>query len=166
MNDDSLRKQSTDMKHILLAVLAPLFSIIALPGIALAESEHIVVEKAWARASIGVKRPGAAYMIIVNTGSEDATLTGLASPIAMKPEIHRTSTNAAGVSSMAPAGDIVIGPGEAVALEPGGLHAMLMRLQSPLIKGKTFPITLMFADGGEVTVDVPILSIGARGPGE
>ena len=154
------------MKHILLAVLAPLFSIIALPGTAVADSEGIVVEDAWARASIGVKRPGAAYMIILNTGSEDATLIGLASPIAMKPEIHKTSTNDAGVSSMAPAGDIVIGPGETVALEPGGLHAMLMRLQTPLIKGETFPITLMFVDGGEVLVDVPILSIGARGPKE
>ncbi len=164
MNNDSLRKQSTDMKHILLAVLAPLFSIIALPGIALAESENIVVEKAWARASIGVKRPGAAYLIIRNLGGEDATLMALVTPIALKPEIHETTTNAAGVTSMAPAGEIIIGPGETLALEPGGLHAMLMHMQRPLVKGETFPITLMFADGGEVTVDIPILGYGARGP--
>ena len=65
---------------------------------------------------------------------------------------------------MAPAGEITISPGESVALEPGGLHAMLMRLQTAMIEGETFPLTLAFSDGGEVTVDVPILGIAARGP--
>lgn len=80
------------------------------------------------------------------------------------PEIHQTSTTAEGVSSMAPAGEIVIAPGEAVSLEPGGLHAMLMRLQRPMAKGESFSLMLDFSDGGEITVEVPILSIAARGP--
>ncbi len=42
----------------------------------------------------------------------------------MMPEIHQTSTTAEGVSSMAPQAEIVIAPGEAVSLEPGGLHAI------------------------------------------
>ena len=54
--------------------------------------------------------------------------------------------------------------GESVALEPGGLHAMLMRLQEPMTEGETFPLTLLFDDGGEVTVEVTILGIAARGP--
>ena len=53
---------------------------------------------------------------------------------------------------------------ETVALEPGGLHAMLMRLKEPMTEGDTFPLTLLFDDGGEVTVEVPILGIAARGP--
>lgn len=152
------------MKYTVVAVLALLFAISVQPAISVADSEDIVVEKPWARASIGVKRPGAAYLIIRNLGGEDATLMALATPIALKPEIHETTTNAAGVTSMAPAGEIIIGPGETLALEPGGLHAMLMHMQRPLVKGETFPITLMFADGGEVTVDIPILGYGARGP--
>tara|TARA_R110002072_G_scaffold262761_1_gene421604 strand:- start:7916 stop:8344 length:429 start_codon:yes stop_codon:yes gene_type:complete len=131
---------------------------------ALAGSEDLVVEGAWSRASIGTSRPGAAYMTIRNTGDEAVTLTGIRTDLAMMPAIHRTSTDDQGVSSMAPAGAIVIAPGETVALEPGGLHAMLMRLQMPMAEGDRFLLMLIFSDGGEVEVDIPILGVAARGP--
>ena len=151
-------------KYILTSTLAALLTLGGLSVPALAGPEDVVVENAWSRASIGMNRPGAAYMTIRNTGDEPVTLTGLATPLAMMPEIHETKTNAEGVSSMRPAGEIAIAPGESVALEPGGLHAMLMRLQEPMTEGDTFPLTLLFDDGGEVTVEVPILGIAARGP--
>ena len=65
---------------------------------------------------------------------------------------------------MDPAGEITIAPGEAVSLEPGGLHVRLMRLETPMVEGGNFSMTLTFDDGGTVTVDVPILGIAARGP--
>lgn len=131
---------------------------------ALAGSEDIVVEDAWSRASIGVSRPGAAYMTIRNDGSEAVTLVGIRTDLAMMPEVHETSTNDEGVSSMSPAGDIEIGAGGSVSLKPGGLHAMLMRLQRPMTKGDSFSLILDFSDGSAVTVNVPILGIAARGP--
>nr|WP_149866515.1 copper chaperone PCu(A)C [Tropicimonas marinistellae] len=130
----------------------------------LAGSEDVVVEDAWSRASIGMSRPGAAYMTIRNTGDEAIILTGLRTDLAMMPEIHQTSTNAEGVSSMAPAGEIKIAAGGEVALEPGGLHAMLMRLQRPMTEGESFLLNLVFSDGSEVMIEVPILGIAARGP--
>ena len=33
-----------------------------------------------------------------------------------------------------------------------------------MTEGETFPLTLLFVDGREVTVEVPILGIAARGP--
>lgn len=152
------------MRQKSIAALAALAMMIGLPGATLAGSEDVVVEDAWARASIGTSRPGAAYMTIRNTGEEPVTLTGIRTEIAMMPEVHRTSTNDQGVSSMAPAGDITVAPGESVALQPGGLHAMLMKLQRPMTEGESFPLTLLFSDGGEVTVEVPILGVAARGP--
>lgn len=131
---------------------------------ALADADEIVIDGAWARASIGMNRPGAAYMTIRNTGAEPVTLTGLSTPLAMMPAIHETRTSAEGVSSMTPTDEITIAPGESVALEPGGLHAMLMQLQEPMVEGETFPLTLIFEDGGEATVDVSILGFAARGP--
>jgi hypothetical protein len=133
---------------------------------ALAGSEDVVVEGAWSRASIGMNRPGAAYMTIRNTGDTPVTLIDLTTPLAMMPEIHESKTNADGVSSMAPADEITIAPGESVSLEPGGLHAMLMQLQTPMTEGESYPLTLLFDDGGEVTVEVPILGIAARGPND
>ncbi|MCD1636737.1 copper chaperone PCu(A)C [Martelella mediterranea] len=131
---------------------------------AVAGSKDVVVEGAWSRASIGTNRPGAAYMTVRNAGDEAVTLTGIETDLAMRPEVHRTSTSDQGVSSMAPAGDIRIAPGETVALEPGGLHAMLMMLQRPMIEGEAFELTLSFSDGGEVSVEVPVLGMTARGP--
>lgn len=152
------------MKHLTTPTLAAFTALSLASGPTLAGSEDVVVEAPWARASIGVNRPGAAYMTVRNTGDEAVTLTGLATPLAMMPAIHETTTNAEGVSSMAPAGDITIAPGESVELAPGGLHAMLMRLQEAMTEGESFPLTLTFSDGGEVTVEVPILGMAARGP--
>lgn len=147
------------------AYIAIAFSLlIGLPASAVADSGDIVVEDAWARASIGTNRPGAAYMILRNTGSDPVTLVGLETPLAMMPDIHETTTDSNGVSSMGPVGEIIISPGESVSLEPGGMHAMLMRLQTKMVEGETFPLTLNFADGGTLNVDVPILGIAARGP--
>ncbi|WP_291733631.1 copper chaperone PCu(A)C [Leisingera sp. F5] len=153
------------MKPVLHAGLAALVLPFGAASAALAGSGQVSVENAWSRASIGTSRPGAAYMEIVNEGDEPVTLTGIKTDIAMMPEIHRSSTNEQGVSSMAPAGDVSIAAGETVALEPGGLHAMLMKLQRPMKEGETFPLSLVFSDGGWVTVNVPVLGIAARGPG-
>ncbi|WP_027245667.1 copper chaperone PCu(A)C [Leisingera daeponensis] len=152
------------MKPVLHAALAALALPLGTASAVLAGSGQVSIENAWSRASIGTSRPGAAYMEILNTGDETVILTGLKTDIAMMPEIHRSSTNEQGVSSMAPAGDVSIAPGETVALEPGGLHAMLMKLQRPMKEGETFLLSLIFSDGGGVSVDVPVLGIAARGP--
>ena len=145
-------------------LLVGLALLIGLSHAAQAGSGDIVVTDAWSRASIGQSRPGAAYMVITNTGGGPVTLTAIKTDLAGKPEIHLSSTNDQGVSSMAPAGAITIAPGASVELKPGGLHAMLMMLTRPMVKGETFALTLVFAGGREVVVHVPILSLRARGP--
>lgn len=152
------------MKSTIAAISIVLSLLVGLSTASIAGTEDIVVEGAWARATISTSRPGAAYMTLHNNGSDHVTLQGLETPLAMMAEIHETMTNANGVSSMTPAGEITIPPGESVSLKPGGLHAMLMRLQTKLVEGETFPLTLNFSDGKTLIVDVPILGIAARGP--
>ena len=152
------------MNVTLKSLVATALTVAGFVGVSMAEESTVVVEDAWARASIGINRPGAAYMTVRNMGEDTVILTGLRTDLAMMPEIHLTSTNQQGVSSMTPAGEIEIAPGEVAALEPGGLHAMLMRLSRPMVEGETFALTLVFGDGDEITVDVPILGIAARGP--
>jgi copper(I)-binding protein len=152
------------MNKIVKNLTAAAVAIAGLAGIALAQEPIVVIEDAWSRASIGMNRPGAAYMTIRNLGDDTETLIGLRTDLAMMPEIHLSSTNDQGVSTMMPMGDIEIAPNEALALEPGGLHVMLMRLSRPMVEGETFALTLVFADGDETTVEVPILGIAARGP--
>lgn len=152
------------MNSILKTLGASVIAIAGLAGTAWAEEPTVIVDDAWSRASIGMNRPGAAYMTIRNLGAETETLVGIRTDLAMMPEIHLSATNEQGVSTMTPMGDIEIAPDEAVALEPGGLHVMLMRLSRPMIEGETFALTLVFADGDEATVEVPILGIAARVP--
>lgn len=147
------------------ATLAFVFSIlIGLPSMSIAGSEDVVIENAWSRASIGTSRPGAAYMEIRNTGDEPVTVIGLRTDLAMMPEIHLTSTNEQGVSSMSPAGNLTISPDQSIMLEPGGLHAMLMKLKRPMVEDESFYLTVLLADGSEIETEVQILSIASRGP--
>ena len=139
-----------------------LFAFISFP--VQAESSDLSIKDAWSRASIGTTRPGAAYLTIHNSGKLAATLTSVQTDIAQRSVIHRSTINASGVSSMAPAGEIRIDAGKELSLEPGGLHIMLMRLRRPLIEGNRYWLTLHFLDGSRISVEVPVLGIAARGP--
>lgn len=47
--------------------------------------------------------------------------------------------------------------GETVVLEPGSYHVMLLDLVEPLETGDEFEVTLSFADGDDLTIEVPVL---------
>lgn len=147
---------------LFLAAAILLASVFARPVVA--ASAEVAVENAWSRASIGSTRPGVAYMDIRNEGPGTVALIRLRTDLATMAEVHRTTTDDRGVSSMTPAGEVLLEPGETVALEPGGLHVMLIQLQRAMLEGESFPLSLIFSDGGEVTIDVPVLGIAARGP--
>ena len=123
------------------------------------------VDAAWARASIGTSRPGAAYFTVRNLGDEADRLTGLSSPVSAMPMLHETTVSE-GVSRMAHVEAAEIPAGGELTLEPGGMHVMLMELTTPLKEGATFPLTLTFEAGGEITVEVPVFGPGATGPAE
>ena len=52
----------------------------------------------------------------------------------------------------------------AVKLAPGGSHLMFLGLKHPLAKGDTVKATLTFEHAGQITVDLPVLGVGAPGP--
>lgn len=132
----------------------------------LAEGGSVVVEGAWSRASIGTSRPGVAYMTLRNSGVTPVVITDLRSDLAMMPMIHSSTTDAQGITRMVHVEDVEISAGEKIALDPGGLHVMLMDLKRPMVEGESFRLSLILADGEEITVEVPILGIAARGPGD
>lgn len=123
----------------------------------------IRIETPWARASIGTKRPAAAYFTVHNTGTDPDRLMAVANPNAGMVNIHRT-TKEGGVMRMSPTGPIEIPPGQTVTLKPGGLHVMMMKLSSPLMKGEKTELELTFERAGKITVSTPIFGPGALGP--
>src|SRR3546814_16908753 len=48
------------------------------------------------------------------------------------------------------------------ALQPGGIHIMLIGLKQPLREGERFPLTLTFAKAGAVTVEVAVEAVGSK----
>ena len=102
------------------------------------------------------------YVTIVNTGEADDMLiaASIAGDVADEVQLHEM-TMADGVMTMnAVDGGIPVPAGEAVTLAPGGQHLMVMGLHQPLKAGEAHAITLTFAEAGEVTLDMPVLSLG------
>lgn len=124
----------------------------------------IRLELAWARATPPRAGAAAAYLAITNLSAMTDRLISASCDRAVKVEIHETQMEG-GVMRMRPvAGGIAIAPEETVTLKPGGLHLMLTGLVSPLSKGETLTLTLRFETAGEISVDLPVLAIGAAGP--
>lgn len=46
--------------------------------------------------------------------------------------------------------------GETVVLEPGSYHVMLLELVAPLETGQEFEVALSFAEGDDITIEVPV----------
>jgi copper(I)-binding protein len=120
----------------------------------------LVIESPWARAS--VTRTGAAYLTVRNGGDEDDRLIGLSTEVADRAKLH-ASVVQDGVMRMRPVDAVEVPAHGEAALEPGGLHVMLIGLKAPLEEGGSFALTLTFEDAGEVEVTATIEDIAHGG---
>lgn len=112
----------------------------------------ITVEDAYARSSN--PRAGAAFMIIRNHGEADRLVEARAD-IARRVELH-THLEENGVMKMREVPAIDLPADGSVELKRGGLHVMFMGLLEPMEEGESFPLTLVFESGEDLTIDVPI----------
>ena len=119
----------------------------------------IEVREVWARSAMK-GRSAAAYLEIVNHGSEPDRLVAADSPVAEKVSLHR-HTMVEGVMKMRPVPAIEVPGGGTVVLQPGGFHIMLMKLREPLKSGMQIPLTLTFARAGTVEVVAHVRPAGA-----
>lgn len=124
----------------------------------------VTADAAWARASAGAARTGAAYLTLTNRGADADRLVAVSTPKARQAEFH-THLNENGIMRMRKVDSIDLGAGETIAFAPGGLHVMLMGLTGPLAEGETFPITLTFEHAAPLTVEVTVQGVGAMGAG-
>jgi len=146
------------LRSTALAALAAL--TLASPALA----QQIEVHDPYARSASPAARTGAAFMVIRNQGDADDRLIGASSPAAKLVQLH-THREAEGVMRMVHVEDGFVLPADGeIVMERGGRHVMFMGLTAPFEQGETVPLTLVFEQGGEVTVDVPVDL--ARKPGK
>ena len=145
--------------HAIAAALA--LSLVAAPALAEGiKAGDLTIEKPWARATPKGAEVGAAYVEIRNTGGAADKLTGGKADFA-NVEIHEMSMQG-NVMQMREVKDGLAIPAHGdVKLTPGGYHLMLTGLKHALVKGEMAKVTLTFERAGAVTVDFPVVGIGA-----
>jgi len=143
-----------------LALLLCLAAAVVGAATAAAAEPPLRVLDAWARATPPGAENGAVYLRIVNHGAGDR-LVGARTSAARAAEIH-TSATSGGLVEMRRVDELRIDAGATVELAPGGTHVMLVGLASRLDAGAHVDLTLLFANAGEVVVDVAV--VDARGP--
>jgi copper(I)-binding protein len=115
----------------------------------------IEITDAWVREAPPGARMLAAFMVIQNTGDQDAVLSGVDSPAFNHVMLHRSIT-VDGIARMQHEDDIRIPAGGTVKLEPGSFHLMMPAPESRLQAGDQVEFLLHFADDSclRVTADV------------
>jgi len=129
-------------------------------GTAAAAAAPPMVTDAWIRATPPGAVTAAAYLTITAGGAADR-LVGAATPAAATVEIH-TTASVAGSQHMMRIAELTLPAGEAVRLEPGGRHLMLIDLKAPMVPGTKVALSLLFAEGGTVEIDVPVVDARAQ----
>ena len=145
-------------------IYAALVMVLGLLGVgnAVAESNQIVVEKVWARATPKMAATGGAYLTMTNRGPGEDRLLNVTSPVAEKIQFHAMAIDN-GVAKMTQLSAIELHPGVPVVFKTGGIHMMLLGLRHQLKEGETVPLILTFEKADAIKVDARVLGIGATG---
>lgn len=117
----------------------------------------IGAEGAFARAVPPGQTNSAAFMTLTNGGDTAHVLVSAESNVSEVVELHAHIMED-GMMKMRRLEKIDLPAGETVALEPGGLHLMLIGLARQLSPGEDVEITLIFGDGGRKVLTVPVKS--------
>lgn len=134
--------------------LAAFGTLLAFPALACPGFE---AHDPYARSSTMMSTSGAAFMVLHNHGASDCRVVSARSDISARTELHTHISDANGVMRMGEVEDgFLIPAGGEVLLERGGAHVMFMGLNRPMQPGTEISVTLVFEDGSEATLTVPV----------
>lgn len=125
------------------------------------KKEGLTIDHPTARVNVA-GRPSAGYMTIHNNSATADRLIAARSPAFGRIELHTHLIDDAGIMRMRAISAIEAPAGEAVSLEPGGLHLMLFDPTDALGAGTLIPVTLMFETAGEIEIVLLGEKIGRR----
>jgi len=129
-----------------------------------ATAGDIEISGPFARATLPGAPAGGGYLTLSNEGRTADKLVSASSPAAGTVSLHAMSMNGSVMQMRALPDGLDIPAGATVKLTPDGLHLMFEHLKGPFVEGKTVPVTLRFQKGGEITVQLSVLGIAAKGP--
>lgn len=122
----------------------------------------LVLEGAFARATLPKAPVGGGFLAIRNAGSTDDRLVAASATFADRVEIHEMKMEGDRMQMRPLPEGLLLPKGETVTLKPGGFHLMFMGLKQPLTEGETAEVTLTFEKAGSVTLPLQVLGTDAR----
>ncbi len=126
-------------------------------------ARDVTIEKPFARAAMQQQKNSAGFMKLVNYGT-DSAIVDARSSVAEVVELH-THINDNGVMRMRRIERIALPHGQTVMLKPGGLHVMFIKLKRDLKVGDMVDVTLVFDDGSEKALDLPVHKVKRKHKG-
>lgn len=130
-------------------------------GIPSQQLEGLLVENAWARATVANQDATGAFFSL--TASEPLTLVGASSPQAEIVEIHETQMDG-DIMRMRQVTEVGLVPNQAVEFKPGGLHVMMMALNGQVNDGDELEISLLVQAADGSRKELPVRAL-AQSPG-
>ncbi|HUV32662.1 MAG TPA: copper chaperone PCu(A)C [Devosiaceae bacterium] len=124
----------------------------------------LLIENPWTRATPPNAPTAGGYLKITNNGRAADVLTGGATAVAERVEIHEMAMTGGVMTMTRRADGVTIEPGETLILRPGGYHVMMIGLAAPVATGADLPVTLNFAHAGDIEVMFYVTGIGAGDP--
>ena len=141
---------------VILSVL--LFNLLALPFVLAASPEDLEIRDAYVRGLPPGVPNTAAYMTLSNVSEQALVLTGASTAVAESVSVHE-SFQENGQQFMRHLEGVAIPAGGELVLESGGKHLMLTNLRGALKAGDSIELTLLFKDGLEKTLSLPVRSV-------
>lgn len=129
------------------------------------EAKAIEINQVWSRAMPPSAPTGAVYFNLRNPTDQADRLTGVHTTRAERAELH-THVHEGDMMRMEQIEAVDVPAAGQVEFEPGGHHVMLFKLSEPLTAGDHFPLTLIFENAGEVTVEVSVQEQPPQGHGD
>lgn len=119
----------------------------------------------WGRNSPNAAQNGAFYLVIDNNTGQDEQLLGAETNACGTVELHEMYMKENDVMGMreVPGGIVELPSGESVEFKVGGLHLMCIEKQEAFDLGNKIPITLKFANAGEMEVTAEIRDSAPEG---
>ncbi len=139
------------MRLVIVAVVTALLSACS-PG---APPASPSVSDSWIREAPPGAGMTAGYMTVVNPTDREIEIVGVRSEDFGSIELHITTTED-GVAKMRAQDSVTVPPGGMVVFEPGGRHLMMFDPVRPLGEGDTVMMTVVLADGSEITAESKI----------
>lgn len=147
----------TTTKCLTAALLLAASTLITTPAMAHDYTRgNVTIDHPWSRPTPPGTPMGVGYMVIINNGDSDITLTRAETPRAGRVSIHESAMTD-GVMSMRPLDDgLVIPAGETVELKPHSYHLMLEKLKGTLKEGESIPLTVNFEGAEAMDVELHV----------